>query len=457
VMLITAAVAETLSAPAAGIGTGPGWRAVFVVLILMLLASRSAYRPAIGSRYLDGVRTILSVTAFAAMLITCTRLVFSDQPDLAEEAIRSWLFASVYLAAGKAGLIVAIERSNRLRDAGAPTLILGSGRVGHLVARRLLAQPELGLKPIGFLDVSPLEVGSESSNLPVLGSNEDLERVIRAQRIEHAIISFSRASHEEELRLSRTLDRMKVSVSIVPRLFEGIPDSITLDRVGGLPLMTIHPSNPRDWRVSMKYSSDRVLSALAILILSPWLLLGVVGTALTLGFPVLFRQRRIGLDGREFVMLKFRTLPGVPEEHGEANAEWAAQAAGGDWQGQAGPPASASPPRKASGFGGLMRRSGLDELPQLFNVLRGQMSMVGPRPEQVPYVAMFQDRVRRYDDRHRVKAGITGWAQVHGLRGDTSLQDRVEWDNYYIENWSPWLDVKILLLTIVTTLRKPPQ
>jgi lipopolysaccharide/colanic/teichoic acid biosynthesis glycosyltransferase len=238
----------------------------------------------------------------------------------------------------------------------------------------------------------------------------------------------------------------------VPRLFEGVPDRIALERVGGLPLVTIYPSDPTDWRVSLKYASDRIAALLAILVLSPVLIVATLGTLLSVGRPILFRQRRVGLDGHEFEMLKFRSMKGDPGERGQANAEWAeAQAAGRDDDGT-GRRLGANGDHTTR-FGSLLRRSGVDELPQLFNVLKGDMSIVGPRPEQPAYVAMFEQRIRRYDDRHRVKAGITGWAQVHGLRGDTSLDDRIEWDNYYIENWSPWLDLKTMLLTVIELLR----
>ena len=452
-MLVLAATVEALSAPAAEISSNPSWRAVFVGLVLSLLALRGLYRPATSQRFLDDGRAILSATALAAMLITFLRLLFADHPDIAEEAIRWWLFAAVYLVAGRAVLLMVTDRFNRFGRSGAPTLILGAGRVGHLVATRLLAHPELGLRPIGFVDRDPLEV-EESSGLPVLGSDEEIEPLVRDHRVEHAIVSFSRVPHERELELARSLIRMRISISIIPRLFEGTPDRITLERVEGLPLVTTHPSDPRDWRISVKYASDRVLALLAILLVSPLLIVAAVGTAFTLGFPILFRQRRVGLDGREFDMLKFRTMTGSPAEHGEADAEWAARAIGEE---EASDQVARSPDssgaRQATIFGSFLRRTSIDELPQLFNVLRGEMSMVGPRPERSSYVAMFKEGVRRYSDRHQVKAGITGWAQVHGLRGETSLDDRIEWDNYYIENWSPWLDLKILLLTVLAVFR----
>ena len=451
-MLILAGTVETLSAPDAGIGTNPSWRIAYVVLVLALLGLRGTYRPATSHQFLDGVRAILSVTAFAAMLITFFRVLFGNGPDIAEEAIRWWLFAAVYLSAGRAALLIVTDRTNRFARSGAPTLILGAGQVGHLVANRLLSHPELGLLPIGFVDRDPLEV-EDSSGLPVLGSDEDLERLVRERQIEHVIVSFSRVPHDTELKLARELQRMSISISIIPRLFEGTPDRITLDRVEGLPLVTIRPSDPRNWRILLKYAADRVTALVAIVLLSPLLLVAAVGTALTVGFPILFRQRRVGLDGREFDMLKFRTMTGSPEEHGEADAEWAAKVIGERSETGEVAQQGASDERRTTRLGGFLRKTSVDELPQLFNVLKGEMSMVGPRPERSKYVEMFKDRISRYADRHQVKSGITGWAQVHGLRGDTSLQERIEWDNYYIENWSPWLDLKILLLTVLAVFR----
>jgi len=286
----------------------------------------------------------------------------------------------------------------------------------------------------------------------VLGSDEDLERLVQEHHVEHVIVSFSRVPHDTELELARELNRMRISISIVPRLFEGTPDRITLDRVEGLPLVTIHPSDPRNWRIAIKYAADRVAALLAIMLLSPLFVIAALGTAFTVGRPILFRQRRVGLDGRQFDMLKFRTMTGSTEEHGEADADWAAKSLGESSESGEVAEKRASDDRRTK-FGGFLRKLSIDELPQLFNVLKGQMSMVGPRPERANYVEMFKDRITRYADRHQVKAGITGWAQVNGLRGDTSLQDRIEWDNYYIENWSPWLDLKILLLTVLAVFR----
>jgi lipopolysaccharide/colanic/teichoic acid biosynthesis glycosyltransferase len=168
----------------------------------------------------------------------------------------------------------------------------------------------------------------------------------------------------------------------------------------------------------------------------------------TAGPNVLYRQRRVGRDGRAFDMLKFRTMQHVGSEHGEADADWAAAQTSGLV-----PKSALSEQDRYTPLGRLLRRSALDELPQLWNVLRGDMSLVGPRPERVSYSTLFESDVYRYRDRHRVKSGLTGWAQVNGLRGKTSLADRIEWDNHYIENWSLWLDFKIVMKTVAVVFR----
>jgi lipopolysaccharide/colanic/teichoic acid biosynthesis glycosyltransferase len=167
----------------------------------------------------------------------------------------------------------------------------------------------------------------------------------------------------------------------------------------------------------------------------------------SLGRPILFRQQRVGLDGHAFDMLKFRTMHGAPGEHGEADAAWAALVLAGEAARPAAGRRGAGDSRR-SRVGNVLRKLSLDELPQFWNVVRGDMSLVGPRPERSHYVEQFEGVVYRYGDRHRVKSGLTGWAQVHGLRGETSLADRIEWDNFYIENWSFWLDLKIMVMTL---------
>jgi lipopolysaccharide/colanic/teichoic acid biosynthesis glycosyltransferase len=223
---------------------------------------------------------------------------------------------------------------------------------------------------------------------------------------------------------------------------------VSVAHLGGLPLVSVHPADPRGFQFALKYALDRLTSAAMIVLVSPVLIAATIATYVSVGRPILFRQRRIGRDGVEFDMLKFRTMKGSPDERGELDAGWADRQLGGS---EAATGTPAEDPRTR--VGAILRRTSIDELPQLFNVLLGHMSLVGPRPERTHYVRRFEGNVYRYGERHRVKSGITGWAQVNGLRGQTSLEDRVEWDNHYIENFSLWLDLKILLLTVAAVFR----
>jgi lipopolysaccharide/colanic/teichoic acid biosynthesis glycosyltransferase len=191
------------------------------------------------------------------------------------------------------------------------------------------------------------------------------------------------------------------------------------------------------------------VAAIALLLLAPLFALIALAVLVTAGRPVLFHQKRMGRDGHLFEILKFRTMRGVPEQDGDNNHHWAELTlarAGRDPEAALGSPGN--PGDRRTPLGALLRHWSLDELPQLWNVLRGDMSLIGPRPEVAHHAELFQGAIARYSDRHRVKSGLTGWAQVNGLRGETSLSDRIEWDNFYIENWSIWLDLRILLRTL---------
>ncbi|HET9322310.1 MAG TPA: sugar transferase [Gaiellaceae bacterium] len=452
-MLLAASVAASLGSRAASVDAAPvGWLLLFSVLVVAAFAARGMYRPQLRADILDDLRGVVTGTALAAMAVLTLRAILTDPADLSAETIRPWAFATVYLAAGHVALYWSRTQARRHGESLRPTLIVGAGRVAHLVAKRLQEQPDLGLRPIGFLDHDPLAASSDEVRLPVLGASWDLERVVADHGVQQVIVTFSTAPHEVLLRLVQRCEDLGVHVAFVPRLFERMSRRLTIDYVGGVPLVVARRPNPKGVQFAIKDAVDRVVAAALLVLVSPLMIGAAIAVWLSLGRPIFFRQRRIGRDGREFDMLKFRTMKGSPAERGEADADWARQ--------QAGDPDDVStdcvPAQAGEGrtrIGRFLRATSIDELPQLLNVLVGHMSIVGPRPERAHYVRLFEQSVYRYGDRHRVKAGITGWSQVNGLRGKTSLADRVEWDNYYIENWSLWLDVKILLLTFVAVLR----
>jgi exopolysaccharide biosynthesis polyprenyl glycosylphosphotransferase len=374
-------------------------------------------------------------TTIAAMAVLSLRALLGDSQDVLAESLRPWAFAFVYVAAGRAALYWSQSRSREHGESIQPTLIVGAGRVGELVAKRLLENPDLGLRPVAFLDKEPLADTQHSVGLPVVGASWDLDETIDRYGIQQVVVTFSTAPEEVLLRLVRRCEERGVAVAIVPRLFERMPEQLTIEHLGGLPLVMPRRADPTDWQFDVKYALDRIVAAAALLLLSPLfaVVMGVI--RITMGKPIFFRQARVGRDGRTFEMLKFRSMLDSPAASVPAAAR----------PGLA--PGGVEGKDRRTRFGRFLRRTSIDELPQLINVLRGEMSLVGPRPERPEFVSQFAESVHRYSDRHRVKSGITGWAQVCGLRGKTSIADRAEWDNFYIENFSLWLDFKIVLMT----------
>ena len=447
-LLAAAGLAAALGSRAADVDAAPvGWTALFGLFVIAAGAARGMYRPRLRAELLDDLRGVVAATSLAAMAVLTLRALLTDPPDLTAQVLRPWAFATVYVAAGRVALHWSQTQARRHGEALRPTLIVGAGRIGRLAAKRLLEHPELGLRPIGFLDKEPMDAQDGGAVLPVLGASWDLDRVVEEHGVQQVIVSFSRAPDEVLLRLFRRCEELGVSVAFVPRLFEKVSGRLTVDYLGGLPILAARAPNPRGVQFAIKYAADRMLAAGLLALASPVMIAAAVGVLATLGRPIFFRQLRVGRDGREFEMLKFRSMRKQVSDGHEPEFELPPDTAPGGVEGE----------DRRTALGSFLRKTSIDELPQLLNVLRGDMSLIGPRPERPEFVGLFERNIYRYGDRHRVKSGITGWAQVNGLRGKTSLGDRVEWDNYYIENWSLWLDLKILLLTGFAVLRSSRQ
>jgi exopolysaccharide biosynthesis polyprenyl glycosylphosphotransferase len=447
-LLAAAGLAAALGARAAGIESGPlAWVALFGLLVLALNAVRGMYRPRLRAELLEDLRGVVVATSLAAMAVLTLRELISEPSDLAAQILRPWAFATVYVAAGRVALHWSQTQARRHGEALRPTLIVGAGRIGRLAARRLLEQPELGLRPIGFLDKEPMDAQEGAPVLPVLGASWDLDRVVEEHGVQQVIVTFSTAPDEVLLRLFSRCEELGIAVAFVPRLFEKVTGRLTVDYLGGLPVIAARAPHPHGIQFAIKYTVDRLLAVVLLLLAAPLMIAAALGVLITLGRPIFFRQRRVGRDGREFEMLKFRSMRPPSWDGDEEQLQLPPDTAPGGVEGA----------DRRTALGSLLRRTSIDELPQLLNVLKGDMSLIGPRPERPQFVGLFEQSIYRYGDRHRVKSGITGWAQVHGLRGKTSLADRVEWDNYYIENWSLWLDLKICLRTAVAVFRAPRQ
>ena len=288
------------------------WLVGFPAITMTLLAAGGLYRDRLRLQLLDDLRTIAGATAIAAMAtIALPVLTGSATSGLPAQGVRLWLFATVYLTASRGGIISSVIASRR-HDAAVPTLVVGAGSVGRLIAKRLAEHREIGLNPIGFLDKEPLAGDAGGVTLPVLGASWDLGEVIDTHRVEHVIFTFSKAPHEVMLRMVDECTRRGVRVTVVPRLFERIPQDMSIDYLGGIPLLTIHQSSPTSLGIQFKYVLDRLVAFFLLFLLAPLMLAVSLAVRLTLGRPILYRQVRVGRDCRTFEMLKFRTMK--PEE-----------------------------------------------------------------------------------------------------------------------------------------------
>ncbi len=443
-LLLTAATLWTLRWPGApSIPASDGWPLFLLPPIAMaLLLMRGMYRRRMRPFVLDGIAPIVGAISIAVMTVVVLEIYIGANRLGTSVPVHLWLLAVGLTGTGRIALLV-LQRQARGRGlVSRSTLIVGAGHVGMRVARRLSESPQYGLNPVGFLDADPLApTRAGDREVPVLGSPSDLEWIASMTGATHVVLAFSSDSDETLVPLARRCEQLGLEVSLVPRLFESVNDRFQYESLGGLPLLALRSTDPKGLQFTVKHAVDRVCAALLLTICAPLLALIALAVRVESAGPVVFRQRRVGRDGHEFDVFKFRSMRLSPA----GDAEF--RPGGGD------APGGVEGVDRRTRVGKLLRRTSLDELPQLFNVLRGDMSLVGPRPERPEFVDLFKRDLDRYGDRHRVKSGITGWAQVHGLRGQTSLADRVEWDNYYIEHWSLPLDAKILALTVVAVFK----
>lgn len=410
------------------IAGAPLWALALVPATLTALTTRGLYRPR-GAGALDifgGVLTSASIAA-GALLLAAATVAPSVLP--AAPLAHAWSLACGLLLAHRGAVLF-----GRRGSAGTPVVILGGGEEAAAVERTLLGRPESGLRPVAVIDV-------DLTGLRRMDDARILAELARDAGGHDVIVLPGSASDEKVAMLARACTDEGLGLAVR----SGVSDAggaLAIEQVGPVSLVRVRPVEPTALGFAVKHASDRLVAGLALLAIAPVFLGLALAVRLSSHGPVLFRQRRVGRDGREFDMLKFRSMrPAEPAS--DTPVLLPADAAPGGVEGT----------DRRTRIGTLMRRASLDELPQLLNVVRGDMSLVGPRPERPEFVDRFSRDINRYGDRHRLKSGMTGLAQVNGLRGKTSIRDRVAYDNHYVEHWTPWLDVKILLKTVQAVLQ----
>ncbi len=317
------------------------------------------------------------------------------------------------------------KRGYNLRHA----LIVGTGGLGRDVTDRVHNHPELGIKISGFLSEDNSHVGDELKGFKVLDTFKNIRNVVVNHKIDIVFITLSLSAQDKLKSVLDDIGDEMVSIMVIPDLFEFATLRGGIGEFEGMPIISLRDSPLYGWSIVIKKATDVVLSLIIILVTSPLMLVISLLIKMTSSGPLFYSQERMGLDGKIFRMLKYRTM--TIEAEKETGPVWAAK----------------DDSRRTS-IGAFLRKTSLDELPQFFNVLKGDMSIVGPRPEREFFIRQFRDKIPKYMLRHKMKAGITGWAQISGWRGNTSLEKRIECDLYYIENWSLRLDFEIMWLTI---------
>jgi Undecaprenyl-phosphate glucose phosphotransferase len=406
--------------------------AVLTPVALIVLRTFRLYRSARTARL--GQELFALTQAVAATTLVAGVASFFTRGELSRLTLL--IFAVVALTTLFASRLAIRSMLRALRRGGRNlrhALVVGTGELARSLIHKLAAHRDFGIVVAGVV-AERAGGAAEIAGARVLGTVAELPALVEEHSAELVYLALPRAEWQaEELALEGLADST-AAVRLVPDLGRAFTLNATVEDFDGTPVVLVTESPGQGWNAVAKRAFDFALSGVGLMVLSPVLAAIAIWVRLDSPGPVLYRQERVGLNGRRFAMLKFRTMR-LDADSGETPA----------WS-------QPDDPRRTRA-GRILRPLSLDELPQLWNVFLGQMSLVGPRPEQPYYVERFRASVPRYMLRHHVKAGITGWAQIHGLRGDTPLERRIEYDLYYIRNWSILLDLKILILTVVRVFR----
>lgn len=409
---------------------------VLHVVSVMVAAyfSRLYHQPRAASRFDVAYRIIGAVSLAVFLSVAFQTVLFKNSP-LETDYPRSlllyvWFFTVVMVILGREfhhQIVLRLRGRGIARD---DVLLVGDGEATRYIIQKIQWSPQLGFDLAGLVTESGR---GDVLGLQALGQYQDLPVLIDELEIDTVIIALPEADRRLLVDLVTLCQRGQVDIKVYPDVFAYMSGGLSVDDLGGMPLLNVRDVALRGWNLSLKRALDVIGAGIGLVFLSPIMLVVALFIKRSSPGPVFFYQYRMGLDGKMFPVLKYRTMRPDAEKGGPG---WTVE----------------NDPR-VTPIGSILRKTNVDELPQLINVLFGQMSLVGPRPEQEAYVLQFREYIPRYMERHQMKAGMTGWAQVNGLRGDTSVEERTKYDLWYVENWSLWLDIKILIRTALQTVR----
>ena len=408
--------------------------AVLVGMLLMILIFSwfQVYRPWRGIRLRQELWTIFLAWGCTIMAMIIIAFLTKTSTDFSRVWTVLWWGVSGILLLGLRAVIRLALRFARSRGFNQRQVVIaGAGSLGQKIVSRMRSAPWVGLEIVGFFDDNEELKGMEIMDIPIAGTIDDMETFLNENDIDQVWIALPlRAEARMKELMTKILISSSVEVRFVPDIFDLRLLNFSVSEVIGLPVLNLTDSPIFGIHQLTKAIEDRLVAGISLIILSPVMVLIALGVKLSSPGPVFYRQERVSWNGLTFSMLKFRSMP--------VDAEWDK---GAQW--------ATSGDERPTRFGRFLRRTSLDELPQLINVLKGDMSIVGPRPERPVFIEEFKKEIPDYMQKHLVKAGITGWAQVNGWRGDTDLKTRIEYDIYYIEHWSIMLDIKIMAMTLI--------
>ena len=400
---------------------------VVALIFVLTFAASGVYRIRRGRPFLDELFSIIGAAALAGVIILALMSIYRGFSYSRLVLLYTILIALVLIALMRMVLRRILTMQQRRGVGTDRVLVVGTGAGSELLLHRMTMFPAYGYTVCGVLD-DRIEPGTAFAGSTVVGRVAELPVQVKHHQIDQVFLALPGASHEEMLHLIKTCEDLRVDFRMLPDVFEIITTRVSADVVDGIPLVGVRRSQIEGFGLVIKRAFDLVISLIMIVVLSPFWLLLAIAIAISSRGPILYRQERVGHAGRLFTLYKFRSMVS-------------------DAEADTGPVFAAPDDARRTAVGRLMRRFSLDELPQLVNIIRGDMSLVGPRPERPFFVERFGSEIPRYLERHQVRPGVTGWAQVNDLRGSTSIADRTIYDIYYIENWSLSFDIKILLLT----------
>ena len=404
--------------------------ALIPVWIVFIFSIRicGLYQPLRGKPLSTEFFKIFKVTAVSVIVLAAITFFFREESFSRFVAVYFFSLVTTLMFASHLLVRIVLAKVRKLGFNIRHVLIAGTGDLAQSVAKKICLHSEYGFSIVGFLTDHPEKVNSEVSGIQIVGTFKEISAVIHKYGVDQLFIALPLNAHGDMEEVLASLGEETVDIKVVPDLLKFMNLQAGVEELDGLPIVNLTESPLHGWNIVVKRLSDIIFSLIFIVVSSPLLVFLAIAIKIESVGPVIYRQERVGLDGNIFEMLKFRSMHiGAEKETGPV---WANKE-----------------DNRRTHLGSFLRKTSMDELPQLFNVLIGDMSLVGPRPERQVFVEEFKKSIPKYMLRLKMKAGLTGWAQVNGWRGNTSLDKRIEFDLYFIKNWSMMLDLKIILMT----------